>query len=126
MAVDVATAVVRKLFQYVSTWAAVSEWPGIWSERRMNGPALERYCPASERAQFDAVRQAVERGVTEVWQRLLFEIEWLNNDDVSLGWLECVAGFVEREKAESSACCPAARAPAPLEPATSPRGFYAE
>ena len=94
MAVDVATAVVRKLFQYVSTWAAVSEWPGIWSERRMNGPALERYCPASERAQFDAVRQAVERGVTEVWQRLLFEIEWLNNDDVSLGWLECVAGFV--------------------------------
>src|SRR3990172_8120631 len=37
--VDVATAVVRKLFQYVSTWAAVSEWPGIWSERRMNGPA---------------------------------------------------------------------------------------
>ena len=55
---------------------------------------LERSCPASERAQFDAVRQAVERGVTEVWQRLLFEIEWLNNDDVSLGWLECVAGFV--------------------------------
>jgi hypothetical protein len=46
----------------------------------------------------DRITEAATKGVQEVWQRLLFEIEWLNNDDVSLGWLECLAGFVEREK----------------------------
>lgn len=60
---------------------------------------IERYCPASERAEFEAIKAAVERGVMEVWQRVLFEIEWLNNDDISLGWLECLSAFLEREKA---------------------------
>lgn len=45
------------------------------------------------------VLEAVDKGVSEIWQRLLFEIEWLNSDDISLGWLECIAGFLAREKA---------------------------
>ena len=60
---------------------------------------LDRYCPASERGQFEAIKKAVTKGITETWQRVLFEIEWLNNDDVSLGWLECIAAFLAREKA---------------------------
>ena len=60
---------------------------------------LDRHCPASERAQFEAIKNAVAKGITEVWQRVIFEIEWLNNDDISLGWLECIAAFLAREKA---------------------------
>lgn len=60
---------------------------------------LDRFCPAAERGQFEAITKAVAKGLTETWQRVLFEIEWLNNDDISLGWLECIAAFLAREKA---------------------------
>lgn len=60
---------------------------------------LERYCPASERPTMVALKEAVANGIQQTWQRVLFEIEWLNNDELMLGWLECIAGFLEREKA---------------------------
>jgi hypothetical protein len=82
---------------------------------------LDRYCPASERGQFEAITKAVTKGITETWQRVLFEIEWLNNDDVSLGWLECIAAFLAREKALKKLAGAQAKSLPPLPPPG--RGF---
>lgn len=30
---------------------------------------------------------------------MLFEVEWLHQSDVAMAWLECLAGFLEQERA---------------------------
>ena len=59
---------------------------------------LARNCPEPERPEMERLFHAIERGNQLLGDTLAFSLEWANSEDITMGWLECLAAFVARER----------------------------
>lgn len=55
-------------------------------------------CPEPERPEMERLFHAIERGNQLLGDALAFSLEWANSEDITMGWLECLAAFVARER----------------------------
>ena len=70
--------------------------PWLAGEEPADG--LARNCPEPDRPEMQRLFHAIERGNQLLGEAVAFSLEWANTEDVTMGWLDCLAAFVARER----------------------------
>ena len=62
---------------------------------------LARNCPEADRQEMEGLFHAIEHGNQLLGDSIAFSLEWLNAEEITFAWLECLAAFVTRERTRS-------------------------
>ena len=69
-----------------------------WLAGEVPADDLARNCPEADRQEMEAFFHAIERGNQLLGDAVAFSLEWLNSEEITMAWLECLAAFVARER----------------------------
>ena len=88
-----------------------------WLAGEVPADNLARNCPEADRQEMERLFHAIEHGNQLLGDAVAFSLEWLNSEEITFAWLECLAAFVARERTR-----PLGRRPLPDLPPPG-RGF---
>ena len=69
-----------------------------WLAGEVPADGLARNCPEADRQEMEGFFHAIERGNQLLGDAVAFSLEWLNAEEITFAWLECLAAFVARER----------------------------
>ena len=69
-----------------------------WLTGEVPADQLARNCPEADRQEMESLFHAIERGNQLLGDAVAFSLEWLNAEEITFAWLECLAAFVARER----------------------------
>ena len=69
-----------------------------WLAGEVPADQLARNCPEADRQEMEGLFHAIERGNQLLGDSVAFSLEWLNAEEITFAWLQCLAAFVARER----------------------------